>query len=178
MDVTIFEALSWILSAYRKTFHPPIEYLLSIFSVRLPMAGKDAIVLYLAMIGILYRMLSYKGPSPIKGRFPRILALRMRVSKILIAIFWPYFLKGLLRYPCLLITSRQGYHGRLPPPRPDLPPAQRKKVVETALAQMGEGAAVLCNERELLASYAIGLVTAVISLVVLNAAIDRLSTTP
>lgn len=179
MDVPLIESLAWILSAYRKTFHPPIDYLLSIFSIRLPTAGKDALVLYLAVSGILYRTLSYDRPSPLKDRFPvtwrtRVWDLRMLATTILVAVLWPYFLKGLLRYPCLLITSRQGYHGRMPPPRRDLSPVRRKEVMDESLAYIGEDAAVICNERELLASYAIGLLAAVISLVGLNAAIDRL----
>jgi hypothetical protein len=163
-----------------KNLYPPIDYALSLFSIHLPPAGKDLLVLYLAAGGILYRTLSYDRASPLKDRFPktwrtRIRIFWMRASKVLAAVLWPYVLCGLLRKPGLLIVSQQGYHGRLPPPRRDLSSAERKKVIETLLVQIGHNARVLCNERQLLATYAIGLLIAVICLVVLNAAIDGLS---
>src|SRR5262249_17415697 len=83
IDVPLTEWISWILAAYQKTFHPPIDYLLSVFSLRLPAAGKDALVLYLAVGGILYRTLSYERASPLKDHIPvtwrtRLRDLRMR----------------------------------------------------------------------------------------------------
>jgi len=134
-------------------------------------------VLYLAAGGVLFRTLSYEGASPLNSNFPktRIWKLRRYGATILAAIMWPYWLRGLFRHPCLLVVSRKGYHGRLPPPRNDLPPAERKQVIETFLSLTGDDARVICDERQLLASYAIGLLIAVLCLVVLNAAIDGLS---
>jgi len=180
MHASLVEALKSVLFAYQKTFHPPIDYVLSLFSIHLPAAGKDLLVLYLAVGGILYRTLSYERPSPIKKAFPatwrsRIRDLHARALKIFAAIIWPFSIRGLLRHPCLLIESQKGYHGRLPPPRSDLSPAERKKVIETLLSQINGNPRVICNERQLLASYAIALFIAVVSLVVLNAAIDGLS---
>lgn len=180
MHASLIEALKLVLSAYQKTFHPPIDYLLSLFSMHLPAAGKDVLVLYLAAGGILYRTLSYQRPSSLRKAFPttwksRIRDLRGWATTIVAAIIWPFFIRGLLRYPCLLIESRKGYHGRLPPPRRDLSSAERKDVIETFLSRMGDDARVICTERQLLAYYAIGLLIAVVGLVILNAAIDGLS---
>lgn len=177
MDVSVFEALAWVLAAYRKTFHPPIDYLLSFFSLRVPAAAKDVLVLYIAMSGVLYRMLSYEEPSPLKAQFPVMwrMSLRMWASKILLALFWPYFLRGLLRHPSFLVRSSLGYHGRMPPPRSDLSPARRKEVMEEMLSYLGKDATVICNERQLLGVYAMALFAAVLGLVILNTAVDRLS---
>jgi hypothetical protein len=180
MHASLIEAVKLVLAAYQKTFHPPIEYVLSHLSIHLPAAGKDLLVLYLAVGGILYRTLSYERPSGLRKAFPttwqsRIRDLRRWVTTIIAAAIWPFSIGSLLRYPCLLIESRKGYHGRLPPPRSDLSPAKRKDVIETLLSQIGEDARVVCNERQLLASYAIGLFIAVVGLVALNAAIDGLS---
>lgn len=177
---SLIEGFKIVLAAYEKTFHPPIDYVLSFFSIHLPAAGKDLLILYLAIGGILYRTLSYERPSPLKSAFPttwqsRTRDLRRWVTRILAAVTWPYFLRSLLCYPCLLVESRKGYHGRLPPPCRDLPPAKRKEVIEFFLGQLGEDARVICNERQLLASYAIGLFIAVFVLVALNAAIDSMS---
>ena len=152
MDVSVFEALAWILAAYQKTFHPPIDYFLSFFSLRIPAAAKDVLVLYIAMGGVLYRTFSYEEPSPLKAEFPIAwrMSLRMWASKILVALFWPYFLTGLLRHPSLLVRSSLGYHGRMPPARSDLPPAKRKEVMDTILSYLGKDATVICNERQLL----------------------------
>jgi hypothetical protein len=162
MHASLIEAFKQILAAYQKTFHPPIDYVLSLFSIHLSAPGKDLLVLYLAVGGILYRTLSYERPSPLKKAFPttwqsRIRDLRRWVTTIVAAMIWPYFLRSLLRYPCLLVESPKGYHGRLPPPRRDLSPAERKDVIEFFLSQLGDDARVICNERQLLASYAIGL---------------------
>ena len=180
MHVSLVETLKLVLSAYQRTFHPPIDYVLSFFSIHLTGAGKDLFVLYLAVGGILYRTLSYERTSPLKKAFPttwqtRIRDLRRRAIAIVAAIVWPFFIRGPLRHPCLLIESQKGYHGRLPPRRGDLSPAQRKEVVETLLSQMTGDPRVICNERQLLASYAAGLFIAVVSLVALNAAIDGLT---
>jgi hypothetical protein len=61
LNVSMFEALAWILLAYRKTFYPPIDYLLSFISLRLPSIAKDVIVIYLAIGGVLYRTVSSSG---------------------------------------------------------------------------------------------------------------------
>ena len=177
MDASLAEVFKWILAAYQKTFHPPIAYLLSLFSISLPSPAKDLLVLYLAMGGVLYRTLAYDRPSPMKDRFPKSWqgSLRIQVSRIFAALLWPYFLRGVIRHPCFLVISRHGYHGRLPPPRRDLPSAERKKVIETLLGQIGNNARVICNERQLLALYTAGLIAAVGCLVALNAAIDGLS---
>lgn len=177
MDVSVFEALAWTLAAYQKTFHPPIDYLLSFFSLRIPAAAKDVLVLYIAMGGVLYRTLSYEEPSPLKAKFPVTwrMSLRMWAGKIFAAVFWPYFLRSFLRHPSFLIRSSLGYHGRMPPPRSDLPLAKRKEVMEEMLSHVGKDATVICNERQLLGVYAVALFVAVIGLVILNAAIDRLS---
>lgn len=179
MHASLVEAFKWVLAAYQKTFHPLIDYVLSLFSIHLPAAGKDLLVVYLAVGGILYRTLSYQRPSPIRKVFPttwqgRIRDLHGRAMTIVAAIIWPFFMRRLI-YPCLLIESQRGYHGRLPPPRSDLSPAERKEAIETLLSQMSGNPRVICNERQLLASYAIGLLTAVLCLIVLNAAIDGLS---
>jgi len=68
-----------------------------------------------------------------------------------------------------------GYYGRMPPPRGDLPPAERKKVLDEMPSYLGKDAMIICNERQLLAVYAIALFAAVVSLVILNAAVDCLS---
>jgi hypothetical protein len=180
MDVSVFEVLAWILAAYQKTFHSPIDYFLSFFSLRIPTAAKDGLVFYIAMSGILYRTLSYQGASPLKMPGPvtwrmRILDMRAWASKILVALFWPYFLRGLLRHPSFLVRSSLGYHGRMPPPRSDLPPAKRKEVMDTMLSYLGKDATVICNERQLLGIYAMALFAAVLGLVIVNAAVDRLS---
>lgn len=177
MHASLAEAFKWLLAAYQKTFHLPIDYMLSFFSIHLPAAGKDLLVLYLAVGGVLFRTLSYEGTSPLSHNFPktRIWKLRTQGATILATITWPYWLRGLFRHPCLLVVSRKGYHGRLPPPRSDLSPAERKQVIETFLSLTGGDARVVCDERQLLASYAIGLFVAVLCLVVLNAAIDGLS---
>lgn len=177
MDASLIEVFKWILATYQKTFHPPIDYLLSFFSISLPAPAKDALVLYLAMGGIVYRTFAYDRPSAMRNRFPKHwqTRLRIQVSQILAALLWPYVVRGLIRRPSLLVVSQHGYQGRLPPPRRDLSPAERKKVIETVLAQMGRDAKVICNERQLLAFYAAGLVAAVGCLIVLNAAIDGLS---
>ena len=180
MHASLVEGFKLVLSAYQKTFHPPIDYVLSLLSIHLPSTGKDLIVLYLAVGGILYRTLSYDRPSPLKKAFPttwqsRIHDLRKWAATVVAAMLWPYFLRGLLRHPCLLVESRRGYHGRLPLPRRDLSPAERKEVIEFFLGQLDDDATVICSERQLLASYAIGLFTAVVGLVILNAAIDGLS---
>ena len=179
MDVSLIEVLRWTLTAYQKTFHPPIDYVTSIVGLRLPAAVKDALVAYLAMGGVLYRTLSYKQPSPLKDYFPqtfesRIRNLRMGAAQILAAVIWPRLLKNIFRNPSLLITSAQGYHGRLPPVRSDLPPVKRKQVLEEMLARIGGGAEVICNERELFLLYLFSLLAATACLVVLNAAIDLL----
>jgi hypothetical protein len=181
-NVSVFEALAWILTAYRKTFHPPIDYLLSFFSLRIPAAAKDVLVLYIAMSGVLYRMLSYEEPSPLKAQFPvtlrtRFWDLRMWAVKILFALFWPYFVRGFLWYPSFLVRSSLEYHGRMPPPRSDLPPAERKEIMDMMLSYLGKDATVICNERQLLGVYAIALFTVVLGLVILNAAVDSLSGT-
>ena len=180
LDVSVFDALGWILTAYQKTFHPPIDYLLSFFSLRIPAAAKDVLILYLATGGVLYRTLSYEGSSPLKAQFPatwrtRFWHLRVRAGNILAAVFWPYFLRGVIRHPSFLIRSSLGYHGRMPPPRGDLPPAERKKVLDEMPSYLGKDAMIICNERQLLAVYAIALFAAVVSLVILNAAVDCLS---
>ncbi len=142
MDVSVFEALAWILAAYRKTFHPPIDYLLSFFSLQIPAAAKDVLVLYIAMSGVLYRTLSYERPSPLraqlKAQFPDRwrTGLQILVGNIRAAIFWPYYLSGVLRHPSFLIRSSLGYHGRMPPPRSDFPPAEREKVMEEMLSSI------------------------------------------
>jgi hypothetical protein len=177
MHASLAEAFEWVLAAYQKTFHPPIDYILSLFSIHLPSAGKDTLVLYLAAGGVLFRTLSYEGVSPLSNNFPktRISKLRRQAAATLAAIMWPYWLRSIFRHPCLLVVSRKGYHGRLPQPRRDLPPAERKQVIATFLNLTGDDAKVICDERQLLASYAIGLLIAVLCLVVLNAAIDGLS---
>jgi len=180
MDVSVFEALAWILAAYQKTFHPPIDYLLSFFSLRIPAAAKDVLVLYIAMGGVLYRTLSYEEPSPLKAQFPvtwrtKFWDLRMWAGKILAAVFWPYFLRGLLWHPSFLVRSSLGYHGRMPPPRSDLPPAERKEVMDMMLSYLGKDATVICNERQLIGAYSVALFAAVLGLVILNTAVDRLS---
>ena len=101
----------------------------------------------------------------------------MWMGKFFAAVFWPYFLIGVIRYPCFLIRSSSGYHGRMPPPRKDLSPVKRKQVMEEMLSFVGKGATVICNERQLLGIYAIALFAAVLGLVILNAAIDRLNGT-
>lgn len=180
MDVSVFNVLSWILTAYRKTFHPPIDYLLSFLSMRIPSAAKDVLLLYIAMGGILYRTLAHEEPSPLKAQFPltwrmRFWDLRARAGNVFAAVFWPYFLRGVIRHPSFLIRTSLGYHGRMPPPRSDRPPAERKEVMKKMLSSLGKDATVICNERQLVGVYAIGLFVAVVSLVILNAAVDRLS---
>ena len=63
----------------------------------------------------------------------------------------------------------------MPPPRSDFPPAERKKVMEEMLSYIGNDAGVICGERQLLGVYAIALFAAVLGLIMLNAAVDRLS---
>lgn len=177
MHASLAEALKWLLAAYQKTFHPPIDYVLSFFSIHLPTFGKDVLVFYLAAGGVLFRTLSYEAASPLSNNVTKtpIWELRRQGAATLAAIIWPYSLRRLFRHPCLLVVSRKGYHGRLPPPRSDLSPAERKQVIERLLKLTGHDARVLCDERQLLVTYAIGLLIAVLCLVVLNAAIDGLS---
>ncbi|MEJ2379422.1 MAG: hypothetical protein P8Y71_29890 [Pseudolabrys sp.] len=180
MDISVFEALAWILAAYQKTFHPPVDYVLSHFSLRLPAAAKDVLVLYVAVGGVLYRTLSHQERSPLKAQFPvtwrtRFWNFRLWGGNVLAAVLWPYSLGSVLRYPCFLVKSSSGYHGRLPPPRGDWPPARREKVMKEMLSYVGKDATIICNERQLMGVYAITLFAAVTCLVILNAALDRLS---
>lgn len=182
LNVSVFEALAWILTAYRKTFHPPIDYLLSFISLPLPSIAKDFLVIYLAMGGILYRTLSYKEPSPLLAQFRarqggyRLMDLRMWMGQVRAAVLWPRCLKTILWHPGFLIRSSLGYHGRMPPPRQDLPPDDvQTGVMKEMLAYSGKDAVVICNERQLLLVYAVTLLAAVLGLVILNAAVDGLT---
>lgn len=89
MDASIIDSLQWLLSAYRKTFHPPIDYVTSIVSLKLPAAAKDALVLYAAVGGILYRTLSYAGPAPLK--LPEYMWSRRREFEIWLRRVWAAF---------------------------------------------------------------------------------------
>ena len=185
MGLPVAEILRLVLSAYQKTFHPPIDYIFSVFSIRVPAVAKDLVVLYLATGGVLYRTLSYEQSSPLKKAMrdaflatmkSRMRDLRMKAGTILVAVFWPYFLKGLLRHPSFLIVSAKGYHGRMPPVRRDFSPAQQKEALDKMFSLIGPGATVLCNERQLFVSYLVGLLAAACGLVILNDAIDSFST--
>ncbi|HZL31626.1 MAG TPA: hypothetical protein VFC54_11305 [Pseudolabrys sp.] len=180
LDISVFEALASILAAYQKTFHPPIDYLLSLISLRIPNILKDGLVFYIAMAGVLYRMLAHEEPSPLKAKvraqFPNSwrMVLRLRVRNVRAAIFWPYYLRGFIRHPSFLIRGTSAY-GRIPPPRVDRSPTEQEETRKTMLSYLGDDAVVICNERQLLAVYTFALIAAVLGLVILNAAIDRLS---
>lgn len=101
MHASVAEIFEWGLAEYQRTFHPPIDYVLSFFSIHLPPAGKDLLVAYLAAGGVLYRTLSYDSASPLKKHFPktwrtRIRSLRMWASTVLAAVLWPCFLGGFM----------------------------------------------------------------------------------
>jgi hypothetical protein len=151
------------------------------FSLRVPASVKDVLVLYAATGGVLYRTLSYEEPSPsraqLKAQFPDWWRtdLRMLVGNIRAAVVWPYYVSGVLRHPSFLIRSSLGYHGRMPPLRSGLSPSRRTEVMQEMLSYVGRDATVICNERQLLGVYAIALLAAVLGLVILNTAIDRLS---
>jgi hypothetical protein len=171
--------LGWILISYRKTVHVPIDYLLSLFSLRIPAPATDVLLVYLAIGGILFRTLSYEEPSPLKAQFPvtwrsRFWDFRMRAGAVVAAVFWPYFVGGIVRHPCYLIRSSLGYHGRMPSPRRDLSPTERDEAIKTMLSFLDKGS-IICTERQLLAAYAMGLAAAVVGLVILNGAVDRLT---
>jgi hypothetical protein len=181
LDSPITETLAWIFSQYRKTFHPPIDLLLSVFSLHLPALGKDALVLYLAMAGVLFRTLSYRQSELI--RLPagfrwngRALLMKIRViaGEIVAALLWPRVVGSILRNPSVLVVSNWGYHGRLPPPRAR-DPVERQRVMEKMLAMTSDGAGIHCTDRQLLISYFATLLAAASGLVCLNAAIDLLS---
>lgn len=152
LNVSVFEALAVVLAAYEKTFHPPIDYLFSLVSLRLPAIAKDGLVFYGAIGGVLYRTLSYKESSALHAEMQRKtpagerwrMGLRMWIGQVRAAIAWPLYLQSILRYPSLLIRSSLGYHGRLPPPRRDLSPDRRKEVVEEMLSFSGpEGKVII-----------------------------------
>jgi len=86
----LVELLALLLDAYQKTFHPPIAFLFSWLPIPLPAGMKDAVLVYIAMVGVLYRGLSYRGrPVDIAARFARP-RLRMFVGQSFAAFFWPY----------------------------------------------------------------------------------------
>ena len=123
MDVSVFEALAWILAAYRKTFHPPIDYLLSFFSLQIPAAAKDVLVLYIAMSGVLYRTLSYERPSPLRAQLKAQFPDRWRTGlRILVGNIRRYFLALLFEgRPSASILSHREFIGV---PRADAAAAQ------------------------------------------------------
>jgi len=180
LNAPVTETLVMIFAQYRKTFHPPIDYLLSLFSLHLPAPGKDVLVLYLAMAGVLFRTLSYRGSAyiqvPAGFRWSRrgvLRKIRVIAGEIGAALLWPRVVAGILRTPSVLVVSNAGYHGRLPPPRAR-DPVERQAVIEKMLAMTGGDARIHCTDRQLLISYLTALLAATGGLVGLNAAIDLL----
>ena len=169
--LSAFEALGWLLKAYRDTFHPPVAFIFAWLPFALPSTAKDLFLLYAAVGGVLYRSLSYQPPSEQRKYFPWSrrelkLWLRMRLGHFLGAVIWPTVLIGRLRKPCLLVKGPLGYHGRLPP--------MSRKDAEAFLAGQYGNPQVFCDERELIICYFIALAAAVFAVVVLNGAINEL----
>ncbi|WP_022722223.1 hypothetical protein [Rhodopseudomonas sp. B29] len=183
LNAPIAVTLAWFFAQYRKTFHPPIDFLFSTFSIQPPAIAKDGLVLYLAIAGVLYRALTYRQFSDLSRvefralhRTPAAICLKMRVilGTIFGALLWPRVMPSVLQKPSMLVVSDQGYHGRLPPPR-TRDPAERQRVIKEMLDMIGPGAAVLYNDRQLVICYFVTLLAAATALVSLNGAIDLLA---
>jgi hypothetical protein len=168
--VSVFDALALMLVAYQKTFHPPIAFIFSWLPFALPPAAKDLVLLYIAMAGVLFRSLSYLLPkSDMRKQFRRPWTLRARMfaGKIIAAAAWPYFIKSIIARPLLLVRDAQNNdRGRLP--------HMSRKEAEAFIAGDSGGAAVFCDERELVICYFVALFVAVLAIVLLNAAVNDL----
>jgi len=165
--LSLVELLALLLDAYQKTFHPPIAFVFSWLPIPLPAGMKDAVLVYIAMVGVLYRGLSYRGrPVDIAARFARP-RLRMFAGQSFAAFFWPYFIVPIFRRPLLLVRDKRNRDlGRLPPMDPN--------TLQAFLAgDVGEPR-VLCDARELIVCYLVTLLGAMVALLLLNAAMNQL----
>jgi hypothetical protein len=180
LNTPITETLAWIFAQYRKTFHPPIDLLFSLFALHLPSAGKDALLLYLAMAGILYRTLSYRQfsgiqlPGQFRWNWRALLAnVRLIAGGIAAALLWPCVVGSIMRNPGVLVVSDRGYHGQLPSPR-EHDPEKRQKAIAELLVMTGGEARIHCTDRQLLVVHFVTLLAAVAGIVCLNGAADLL----
>lgn len=169
--ISVFDLLASFLAAYQKTFHPPVAFVFSWLPFALPPAAKDAILLYIAMGGVLYRSLSYAPPrsAEITSLLPTPWRLRVRVlaGKIFAAAVWPYFIKSIVVRPLLLVRDAQNRdRGRLP--------HMDRKEAEAFFARDPGQPTVFCDERELIICYFMALVIALIAVILLNAGVNDL----
>lgn len=170
LHLSLTELLKLLINAYQKTFHPPIAFVFSWLPFQLPPGVKDGILVYLAIAGVLYRSLSYRGRLPDEAaqiRTPKGLRLRLLVGPVIAAIFWPYFIAPIVRRPHLLVRDKNNRdRGRLPP--------MDRKLARTLLAGDGGEPTVLCDERQLIICYFLTLPAAMLALLFLNAAVNHL----
>lgn len=166
VSITPSDLLRQLLSAYRQTFHPPLELLLSWLPFRLPVMVKDAILLYGAIGGILFRALSFgnSGGSILLWR------LRILYGRVLVVLLWPKFLIYFLKRPGYIIRTNGKFNGRLP--------ARSRTVAEETILNFMPGSEIVCTDRGLIFIYGLALAFAVFSLIVLNTALERLSLEP
>jgi len=164
------ELLKLLIDAYQRTFHPPIAYLFSWLPFPLPSGVQDGILVYMAMAGVLYRTLSYRGRPPDFAaqlmRPPIGLLLRILIGPVLAAVFWPYFIASIFRRPLLLVRDKNNRD------RGRLPPMDRKLVREFLAGDPGEPT-VLCDERQLVVCYFVTLLAAMVAILFLNAAVNH-----
>lgn len=170
LHLSLTELLALTLDAYQKTFHPPIAFLFSWLPFPLPAGVKDGIVVYIAMAGVLYRTLSYRGRWPDHAaQFTTPIGRRLRIifGLILATSLWPYFALSICRKPSFLIRDEHNRDvGRLP--------TSDRNVANEFISKFHTGAVIICNERQLLACYLMTLLGAVGALLILNAAVDQL----
>lgn len=166
LETSVADLLEWLLLAYRQTFYPPIDFLLSWLPFGIPAVGKDFLVVYCAGAGILFRTLSFGLPANVP-ELPTSVTMRFRMlyGRIFAALTWPWSLRFFLRRPSYVIRTGDKFNGRLP--------TSSRHVAEMALEFM-PGSEIVCTDRDLIGVYFVTLISAVVGLLILNAALDRL----
>jgi hypothetical protein len=198
-DMSVANALGWLLEAYRATFYPPIDFILSWLPFKIPATVKDVFVIYVAIGGVIYRSLSFGSAG---GRFPGIkgaiapsqakvelyerdgdlhftpLSRRNWAVKTLKTRLrvWRGVVLQALAWPIFLrlTLSTSLYVIRDKNGFRGRLPARDRAHAERFLKETGQDVEVVCSNRELIAVHSLTLVSAVLLLVVVNGAISDL----
>ena len=162
--MSISDALRWLLNAYQQTVHPPIDFMLGWLPFSLPGPVKDILVVYLAVGGVMFRSLWFGRP---RRHFPfDIVRLRVVAGIILQAIGWPYYIRFTLKRPLYVVRGKRGYNGRLP--------ARSREQAEAFLKATNSDGTVVCDDRQLVITYAVALLISVLTIILVNAATSDL----